>query len=81
MRFGFRKIEAIVGTLIFTVLVIFIFEVFIASPHVNEVLSGFVPSKEIITNNSVVYCTWDYWCYNYATQLIPTLFYCAVKNV
>jgi Mn2+/Fe2+ NRAMP family transporter len=37
MRFGFRKIEAIVGTLIFTVLVIFVFEVFIASPHVTEV--------------------------------------------
>ena len=55
MRFGFRKIEAIVGTLIFTVLVIFIFEVFIASPNVNEVLSGFVPSKEIITNNSALF--------------------------
>ncbi len=55
MRFGFRKIEAIVGTLIFTVLVIFIFEVFIASPHVNEVLTGFVPSKEIITNNSALF--------------------------
>ena len=27
MRFGFRKIEAIVGTLIFTVLAIFVFEV------------------------------------------------------
>src|SRR5699024_12716727 len=55
MRFGFRKIEAIVGTLIFTVLVIFIFEVFIASPNVNEVLSGFVPSKEMITNNSALF--------------------------
>lgn len=55
MKFGFRKIEAIVGTLIFTVLIIFIFEVFIASPHVVEVLNGFVPHKEIVTNQSILY--------------------------
>jgi len=55
MRFGFRKIEAIVGTLIFTVLVIFIFEVFIASPHVSEALNGFLPSKTIITDNGALF--------------------------
>ncbi|MBF0813220.1 Nramp family divalent metal transporter [Staphylococcus saprophyticus] len=55
MKFGFRKIEAIVGTLIFTVLVIFIFEVFVASPHVSEVLNGFLPSKTIITDNSALF--------------------------
>ncbi|MCG7338777.1 Nramp family divalent metal transporter [Staphylococcus sp. ACRSN] len=55
MRFGFRKIEAIVGTLIFTVLVIFIFEVFIASPNVTQVLNGFVPHSTIITNNSALF--------------------------
>ncbi|MEC5300456.1 MULTISPECIES: Nramp family divalent metal transporter [Staphylococcus] len=55
MKFGFRKIEAIVGTLIFTVLVIFIFEVFVASPHVTEVLNGFVPNKTIITDNSALF--------------------------
>lgn len=55
MRFGFRKIEAIVGTLIFTVLVIFVFEVFIASPHVTEVLNGFVPSSTIITDNGALF--------------------------
>lgn len=55
MKFGFRKIEAIVGTLIFTVLIIFIFEVFIASPHIIEVLNGFVPHKEIVTNQSILY--------------------------
>ncbi|GEQ04813.1 Nramp family divalent metal transporter [Staphylococcus gallinarum] len=55
MRFGFRKIEAIVGTLIFTVLVIFIFEVFIASPDVTSMLNGFVPHSKIITDNSALF--------------------------
>lgn len=55
MKFGFRKIEAIVGTLIFTVLIIFIFEVFIASPHVVDILNGFVPHKEIVTNQNILY--------------------------
>src|SRR5699024_6303699 len=55
MRFVFRKIEAIICTLIFTVLVIFIFEVFIDSPNVNDVLICFVPSKEIITTNSSIF--------------------------
>lgn len=55
MHFGFRKIEAIVGTLIFTVLVIFIFEVYIASPSVTHMLNGFIPQTEIITNHSVLY--------------------------
>lgn len=43
------------GTLIFTVLVIFVFEVFIASPHVTEVLNGFVPSSTIITDNGALF--------------------------
>lgn len=55
MRFGFRKIEAIVGTLIFTVLVIFIFEVFIASPEVNDIINGFIPHQTIITDNSALF--------------------------
>lgn len=55
MRFGFRKIEAIVGTLIFTVLFIFIFEVFIASPQVTDVLNGFVPNSTIVTDNSALF--------------------------
>jgi manganese transport protein len=55
MHFGFRKIEAIVGTLIFTVLIIFLFEVYIASPSVTHMLNGFVPQTDIITNNSALY--------------------------
>ena len=55
MKFGFRKIEAIVGTLIFTVLVIFTFEVYISSPNILNLLNGFVPHTEIITNQGILY--------------------------
>ncbi|CAL27641.1 Nramp family divalent metal transporter [Staphylococcus carnosus] len=55
MKFGFRKIEAIVGALIFTVLAIFIFEVYIASPDVTRILNGFIPSSKIITEHGALY--------------------------
>ncbi|MCE3021244.1 Nramp family divalent metal transporter [Staphylococcus pasteuri] len=55
MKFGFRKIEAIVGTLIFTVLAIFVFEVYISSPNVINLLNGFLPHKEIVTNQGILY--------------------------
>lgn len=55
MKFGFRKIEAIVGTLIFTVLAIFTFEVYISSPNLLNLLNGFVPHTEIITNKGILY--------------------------
>lgn len=55
MNFGFRKIEAIVGTLIFTVLAIFTFEVYISSPNLLNLLNGFVPHTEIITNKGILY--------------------------
>ena len=50
-----EKIEAIVGTLIFTVLAIFTFEVYISSPNVLNLLNGFVPYTEIITNKGILY--------------------------
>ncbi|UDI78622.1 Nramp family divalent metal transporter [Staphylococcus taiwanensis] len=55
MKFGFRKIEAIVGTLIFTVLIIFLFEVYISSPQLVDILNGFIPHHQIITNHSILY--------------------------
>lgn len=55
MKFGFRKIEAIVGTLIFTVLAIFTFEVYISSPNILNLLNGFVQHTEIITNQGILY--------------------------
>lgn len=55
MKFGFRKLEAIVGTLIFTILFIFIFEVFIAQPNMVEVFNGFIPKYDMITNSGILY--------------------------
>lgn len=54
MKFGFRKIEAIVGTLIFTVLIIFLFEVFISSPKVINILNGLFLIR--ISLQIIVYC-------------------------
>ncbi|PTG92364.1 divalent metal cation transporter [Staphylococcus chromogenes] len=55
MKFGFRKIEAIVGVLIFTILIIFLFEVYMAQPGVSDILKGFIPQKEIVTRNGILY--------------------------
>ncbi|PTF52675.1 divalent metal cation transporter [Staphylococcus chromogenes] len=55
MKFGFRKIEAIVGVLIFTILIIFLFEVYMAQPGVSDILKGFIPQKEIVTHNVILY--------------------------
>lgn len=55
MKFGFRKIEAIVGVLIFTILIIFLFEVYMAQPGVSHILKGFIPQKEIVTHNGILY--------------------------
>ena len=49
MRFGFRKIEAIVFCLITTIFIIFAYEVFRASPHFSQILNGFIPKTDIFT--------------------------------
>lgn len=53
-KFGFRKIEAIVATLIATILVIFLYEVIISSPAVSEIFGGFIPKPEIVTNKGAL---------------------------
>ncbi len=55
IKLGFRKIEAIVGVLIFTVLIIFMFEVYLSSPDASSLMSGFLPSSEIVTNKGALY--------------------------
>lgn len=55
MRFGFRKIEAIVGVLIFTVLFIFVYEVAIAGPVPSQILDGFLPHHEVVTDKGALY--------------------------
>lgn len=52
---GFRYIEALVVTLIFTIGICFLAEIVFSRPDVAEVFSGFVPSSEIIFNQEMLY--------------------------
>ncbi|WP_185855753.1 Nramp family divalent metal transporter [Blattabacterium cuenoti] len=47
---GFRYIESIVATLIFIILVCFIFELIHSKPEITEILKGIIPNTEIINN-------------------------------
>lgn len=53
-KVGFRKIEAIVATLIATIFIVFLYEVLLSSPSIGPLLSGFIPSPEIATNNGML---------------------------
>ncbi|WP_203637557.1 Nramp family divalent metal transporter [Levilactobacillus wangkuiensis] len=55
MKLGFRKIEAIVATLVAVILFVFLYEVILAQPHMNQVLEGYLPSSSIITNHGMLY--------------------------
>ncbi|GAY72293.1 manganese transport protein MntH [Lentilactobacillus kosonis] len=57
MRLGFRKIEAIVATLVVVILAVFLYEVALAQPNIKQMFEGYVPTKEIITNKSMLYLT------------------------
>ncbi|MFC5650134.1 Nramp family divalent metal transporter [Paenibacillus solisilvae] len=52
---GFRYIEALVIMLIVTIGGCFLLEMFWAKPEVAEVMKGFVPSGEIVTNPAMLY--------------------------
>ncbi|GIM46688.1 divalent metal cation transporter MntH [Collibacillus ludicampi] len=52
---GFRYIEAIVISLITMIMICFGFELFLAKPNMGEVLHGFVPSAQLITNPQMLY--------------------------
>ncbi|WP_414842246.1 Nramp family divalent metal transporter [Enterococcus saccharolyticus] len=47
-RLGFRKIEAIVMTLILVILVVFLYEVMIAQPSIPDVFKGLIPQKQVL---------------------------------
>ena len=47
MKLGFRKIEAIVITLISVIMIVFVYEVAISDPVIADMLKGFIPQKEI----------------------------------
>ena len=48
MKLGFRKIEAIVSTLIATILIIFLYLVILSKPSVSGILHGYLPNTAIL---------------------------------
>ncbi|HEV7594405.1 MAG TPA: Nramp family divalent metal transporter [Gemmatimonadaceae bacterium] len=52
---GFRLLEALVIALIGTVGVCFLFEIILSQPPFAEVLSGFIPSSQIVRDPSMLY--------------------------
>ncbi|KXT78421.1 Nramp family divalent metal transporter [Streptococcus sp. DD13] len=48
MRLGFRKIEAIVSTLILTILAIFVYLVLLSRPDWAGIAQGYLPQKEVL---------------------------------
>jgi manganese transport protein len=47
-KIGFRKIEAIVASLIGIIVVVFVYEVAIAKPDMGAMFAGFLPSSDIL---------------------------------
>ncbi|GAF41103.1 manganese transport protein MntH [Agrilactobacillus composti DSM 18527 = JCM 14202] len=55
MKLGFRKIEAIVATLVAVILLVFSYEVALSNPNIKELLAGYIPAPQIVTNKSMLY--------------------------
>ncbi len=52
---GFRLLEALVITLVATVGFAFIFEMWLAQPPIAEVMRGFLPTAQVVTNPAMLY--------------------------
>ena len=52
MKLGFRKIEAIVSTLIATILFIFIYLVVLSRPNLTGILQGYLPSLKVFSTQT-----------------------------
>ncbi len=52
---GFRYIEAIIGALIFTIIVCFGFEIIRSQPEVAAMLKGYIPHKQALLNPEMLY--------------------------
>jgi manganese transport protein len=52
---GFRHIEAIVISLIATIMVCFGIEMVLSKPEIGGILKGFIPSKEVVSNPEMLY--------------------------
>lgn len=55
MKLGFRKIEAIVATLVLVILGVFSYEVFLSGPQMSQLFAGYLPTTHIVTNKSMLY--------------------------
>lgn len=53
MKLGFRKIEAIVMTLILVIMVVFAYEVAISNPVIADMVKGFVPKRDILNRGQL----------------------------
>jgi manganese transport protein len=54
-RKGFRYIEAVVVTLITTITICFVTELFLSGPEAISVLQGFIPGKNVLLNPEMLY--------------------------
>src|SRR5438477_2226646 len=52
---GFRLIEALVATFILTIAICFGFNLVVAQPSISGMLSGLIPSTQIVTNPDALY--------------------------
>ncbi|MGI9091424.1 MAG: Nramp family divalent metal transporter, partial [Gemmatimonadaceae bacterium] len=52
---GFRRLEAFVIGLVAAVGLCFMFEIFLSNPPVAQVLRGFLPSRQIVSNPTMLY--------------------------
>lgn len=52
---GFRRLEALVVGLVAAVGVCFMFEIFLSHPPAMQVLRGFVPTRQIVSNPTMLY--------------------------
>lgn len=52
---GFRKVEAFIITLLGVIAVCFAIQIFLADPDWGQVLGGFVPTSEIVSNPNMLY--------------------------
>ncbi|MDQ3244116.1 MAG: Nramp family divalent metal transporter [Gemmatimonadota bacterium] len=52
---GFRLLEALIITLVGTIGVCFLFEIILSSPPVAEVLKGYIPTAQVVTNPAMLY--------------------------
>lgn len=55
MKLGFRKIEAIVATLVAVILFVFLYEVILSQPQMSQVMKGYLPSSHVVTNQGMLY--------------------------